>query len=828
MSCGCGQTSTLTGICPCDTFVHPQIIFNPPGRTLLTYRVGDYLTFRHALLQARAGESELANWRPGAQGDLAVQMIEWWAYVADVLTFYNERIANQYYLRTADLPESVRRLIRILGYRPRPGIGATATLAAIMSGTKALTLPAGFPVQSKPGPGKQPQIFELDAATLVQLPDTIAADPVPDPALFGTGGTSVLVQGVATAKAGDQLLLMERGWTGTNQNYAAVTVQTVTPEKDPRGKTNTRITFTAAPALSSPQAAGYRLMRSAQSARVWQYPATTVIQASQVDLEAILRSFKAGDPVLVSLPDATKKLQLVSVTAYSEAVWYANPSGPPYNPTLPPTGSPTPIAIPIPHSLIQFQPALAGFTDTAAERQSSLVEFAWQDVGTLIPTPSTTFTGTQVSLTTALPASVLPMSALPLLIAGGDGNGITAEGSASSAAPTTLGLSNVGDPTANVVAPLQVLFDLLQVSRGKTVTNEILGSGDATVNVGQEFTLQKSPLTYLMSGTAASGTGYQSTLKVWVDGVEWKEVPSFYGQPSTAKVFVTREDDQNMTHVQFGEGVNGSRLPSGVNNVVASYRYGSGAESPDPGSLNVILQPWPGLKSLLNPVAAGGGADPDPPQQIKRYAPQSALTFGRAISASDYTTIAAQAPGVSRARSYFVWDAAQERMLIKVYVGDDISAVTNANTALADASDPNRPLQVLQATALPITLSFTLLVDPLFQTDTVKTAVTSALTDPDNGLLGANAVRIGQIIYRSQIEKACLTVPGTVAVHDLSFRRNLNFVPLFSRRFARFGRARQVFRRPFADFRYDPGEGSFFQLAATDLTITPEVAGNAG
>src|SRR5437764_2987086 len=159
-----------TAICPCDTFVHPQVIFNSPGRNVLAYRPGDYRTFRHALLLSRPDEIELQNWHPSAKGDLALQMVEWWACLADILTFYNERIANQDYLRTADLPESVQRLIRVLGYRPRPGIGATGTLAALMSGPKPFTLPQGFQIQSKPGPGQQPQVFELNADTLIQPP----------------------------------------------------------------------------------------------------------------------------------------------------------------------------------------------------------------------------------------------------------------------------------------------------------------------------------------------------------------------------------------------------------------------------------------------------------------------------------------------------------------------------------------------------------------------------------------------------------------------------------------------------------------------------------
>ena len=156
----CGTLSQA--ICPCGLATHPALITNAPGLATISYRPGDYSSFRHALLLPCPGETQLTQtdgtqvtqiWRPGAQGDLAVQMIEWWAYLCDILTFYNERIANQDYLGTADLPESVNRLVDLLGYRPRPGIGATGLLAALTTGADPVTLPAGFQVQSKPGPG---------------------------------------------------------------------------------------------------------------------------------------------------------------------------------------------------------------------------------------------------------------------------------------------------------------------------------------------------------------------------------------------------------------------------------------------------------------------------------------------------------------------------------------------------------------------------------------------------------------------------------------------------------------------------------------------------
>ena len=81
--------------------------------------------------------------------------------------------------------------------------------------------------------------------------------------------------------------------------------------------------------------------------------------------------------------------------------------------------------------------------------------------------------------------------------------------------------------------------------------------------------------------------------------------------------------------MHFGDGVNGARLPAGSGNVLATYRIGSGAAAPPAGTLTVIANPIPGLRALRNPVAAGGGSDPDPPDMIRTYAPRSVLTFNR-------------------------------------------------------------------------------------------------------------------------------------------------------------------------------------------------------
>jgi hypothetical protein len=193
-------------ICPCDDAPTEFTILNPPGRDHIGYRIGDFVSFRHALLKTLGSEPELENWRPSASGDLAVQMLEWWAYLGDILTFYNERIANEMFLRTAALPESLNRLIRTIGYRPRPGIAAHGQVVALVGGHRPLILPRGFSLDSKPGPGETPQTFELDADTTVKPDGTVPAAP---PAfLFSPATSAFLVAGTGVPVAAGAVLML--------------------------------------------------------------------------------------------------------------------------------------------------------------------------------------------------------------------------------------------------------------------------------------------------------------------------------------------------------------------------------------------------------------------------------------------------------------------------------------------------------------------------------------------------------------------------------------------------------------------------------------------
>lgn len=165
-TCGCcAGTEKLT----------PARTENRPGLDSLVYRVGTHATFL-ATMKARLSNMAVEP-PPGDQSapahplagltardgsDFSVALLDGWATVADVLTFYQERIANEGYLRTATERRSVLELARLVGYALRPGVAATTHLAFNIDDNfkETAVLEPGVRAQSVPGPGEQPQSFE--------------------------------------------------------------------------------------------------------------------------------------------------------------------------------------------------------------------------------------------------------------------------------------------------------------------------------------------------------------------------------------------------------------------------------------------------------------------------------------------------------------------------------------------------------------------------------------------------------------------------------------------------------------------------------------------
>ncbi len=133
---------------------------NRPGLSALAYRIRTFATFREAMLEDIVKESARAALATRESDDYAITLIELFAAVGDVLTFYNERIANELYLRSAQERDSVLRLVRLIGYQLHPGLAANAMLAFTLDDGALTRIRKGLKVMSVPGQDERPQNFE--------------------------------------------------------------------------------------------------------------------------------------------------------------------------------------------------------------------------------------------------------------------------------------------------------------------------------------------------------------------------------------------------------------------------------------------------------------------------------------------------------------------------------------------------------------------------------------------------------------------------------------------------------------------------------------------
>lgn len=169
----CGEEN---GACSGIERLTPLSTFNRPGRASLSYRVGTHGAFLGTMkarlstmvVDAEDGLGGTVSYRPlegltmRSGDDPSIALLDAWATVGDVLTFYQERIAQEGYLRTATERRSVVEMARLVGYEPRPGVSASVFLAYTIDDNQAdpVVIPAGARSQSIPGPDEFPQAFE--------------------------------------------------------------------------------------------------------------------------------------------------------------------------------------------------------------------------------------------------------------------------------------------------------------------------------------------------------------------------------------------------------------------------------------------------------------------------------------------------------------------------------------------------------------------------------------------------------------------------------------------------------------------------------------------
>lgn len=279
---------------------------------------------------------------------------------------------------------------------------------------------------------------------------------------------------------------------------------------------------------------------------------------------------------------------------------------------------------------------------------------------------------------------------------------------------------------------LSIYANVAKATHGET-RSEVLGSGSGGASL-QSFALRQPPLTFVSAPTAA---GAESSLHVYVNGVEWHEADTLAALGPRDRRFITRTADaSDTTTLVFGNGEQGSRLPTGVENVKAIYRSGIGkAGNVRAEQISMLMTRQQGVNAVINPLRASGGADKEARDLVRDNAPLSVLALDRLVSVSDYADFTRMFAGIAKACAARLSVGGRELVHITIAGVDDapIDPVSdlyrNLLAALRELGDPGLSLQLASRELIALVLSARIKILPGYRWETVESGVRAALLD---------------------------------------------------------------------------------------------------
>ena len=805
---------------PCGPLpVGLEVVPPPPGLPYLSRRLGRYGAFLDDLIATtevrRQPDGMWLGDRWDIEGDPRARLVaELWALVADGVSTYTELTASEAYLATAHDWTDLRRLAGLVGYRPRPRVAATGWVQVDIDRGANPVVPAGTRLQAPAKPPERPktQAFEVIETTPLRADFAgLTATWVPQSEV--PTGREVRFLGDPGFNAGDRVLLvLEEQPAPTGANWfdfwywlvvtlfqppaksTALAVANVVGRKAELG--TTVITFdrdmsTILSAADKPYAA-YRVTNTAGSARRLTkvlkfgsnpstfpipsaststsfYETTTPISASSVTLDAAIDDLSRGQQVaVVDWTTTPPGCDIATVDAHVPVHWEAAPGAPTrvskltFTETLNTLTTGNPVTV----YVLDRREVARHYVFPAAQPSAA-------PSLRLYPAPAPEPELRRVAVDIG-PGQGDPIWQLLEVSASAQQEQVSAE---NPSAPIGLVVDFTGPaPVFALSVPFgraRASANLVRVHHGAS-TQAVLGSGDA-MQSGQHFTTPNAPVAYDLDEAA----NVVPTMVLRVDGESWAEVPTLYAT-GPAPDFVAGLNEDGSVTTAFGDGTQGLRLPSGRNNVTATYRLGGGSEGEvGTGAITALVGSVRGVKKARGAGPTSGGADQDDERRLRSLVPARARAFGRVVSIEDLADLALGFPGVTHAAA---WRGAgppgcpcggiglHVAVLRRSAEGAPRAPLTTELASLSTYLDGRRdtsiPLCVCSGTATTVGLSATLVVDPRRVATDVAAAAVAALVDP-TGPLDPSARRQGQALDRSDILAVVHTVVGVVGVIDL-------------------------------------------------------------
>lgn len=312
--------------------------------------------------------------------------------------------------------------------------------------------------------------------------------------------------------------------------------------------------------------------------------------------------------------------------------------------------------------------------------------------------------------------------------------------------------------------------NVAKATHGET-KEETIGSGDPSQRF-QSFELKQIPLTFVSD---PSPSGAKNTLEIKVDSVTWREVPSFEDLSKSDNAYVTRTGNDSVTSVMFGDGTNGKLPPSGYENIKARYRVGIGmAGQVGTDKLTLLMKRPLGVKSVTNPLAATGAADPEELDDARKNAPRTVLTLDRIVSVKDYADFARGFAGVGKATAYEVEYEGERVMLVAVAsssgdtVDDTDELYGNLKAAIESYKDPTARFILRSYNKMSFDMKARILVSDDREFEGVKEDVKEALKEA----FSFESRDFGQAVPLSEVVSIIQGVEGVEAVDVESLHKH--------------------------------------------------------
>ncbi|AMY08402.1 baseplate wedge subunit [Luteitalea pratensis] len=339
---------------------------------------------------------------------------------------------------------------------------------------------------------------------------------------------------------------------------------------------------------------------------------------------------------------------------------------------------------------------------------------------------------------------------------------------------TTLYFSSPGLAFTYVRQTVTLNANVVLATHGERVA-EVLGSGNAA-QPGQHFYLRKSPLTYT---STASASGAANSLEVRVNRVRWAGKAHLLDEESDSESYQVRIADDGRAEVTFGDGTRGARLPTGVENVEATYRTGIGAAGMvGRDRLTLLLTRPLGVRGVTNPVGASGAADPETRDAARENAPQTVRAMGRIVSAPDAEHFANAFAGIGKARARTLWHAGTQWIHLTVAadapapgpassgalpdhrVGASSALGRNLVEAIARSRDPGLRIRVDTYQPVFFNVSANVLIDDRHEWSDVDAAIRAVL----QARFSFATRRFVDVVDLGHIVRVVQQVPGVVMV----------------------------------------------------------------